>query len=90
MVKVKKRFAAAENLVCVLFCITMSFISVKCTEIQYFQYCVCAENLIHSYENPQNTTNEGKCSQLSYLSPESDQIINLKASYRRVQMLRMS
>ena len=38
---------------CVLFCIIMSIISVKCTKIQYLQSCVCAENLIYSYENPQ-------------------------------------
>jgi len=37
----------------VLLCIIMSIISVKCTKIQYLQSCVCAENLIYSYENPQ-------------------------------------
>jgi len=32
----------------------MSIISVKCTEIQYLQFCVCAENVIYSFKNLQN------------------------------------
>ena len=55
MVKVKQNdLQQLKKFACVLFCIIMSIISVKCTKIQYLQFCVCAENVIYSFKNPQN------------------------------------
>jgi len=41
-------------------------------------------------QNQENALTVGKCLHLGCLSPESDQTKNLKATYRRVQMLRIS
>jgi len=71
MVKVKQNdLQQLKKFACVLFCIIMSIISVKCTKIQYLQFCVCAENVIYSFKNPQNC-----CHQSCFFGPDMHRII---------------